>query len=359
MKKLTLIIILLFFCIATSVSFGQTPNIDNFLNPYIKDHNFSGTILIKKDDQVQYHKSFGFANRQFSIPNTNETKYKIASITKLFTSVLIMQLYEQGKIDLNSSVKTYLPGYAGNGADKITIRNLLNHTSGLPYVGPKSKEDALKNGMEEFQMPHSIDELISKYYSRDLVNEPGKAFNYNNGEYIILGKIIENIYGKSFAEVLNQEILNPLAMKSSGLLFQYEIIDNLSDSYFTMDEKSGLVNDMPVYIQNWYSAGAMYSTNSDLGKFSNALFSYKLIKEETLNLLLQPGLEDYGFGIWVYDRIVKEKKSKVYKRPGDIMGAQAMFIYLPEKKLSIIILANTDSANLDDFSDEIMKQFIE
>jgi CubicO group peptidase (beta-lactamase class C family) len=359
MKKLTLIIILLFFCISISVSFGQSSNIDNSLNSYVKDHSFSGTILIQKDDQVQYHKSFGFSNRQFSTPNTNETKYKIASITKLFTSVLIMQLYEQGKIDLDSSVKTYLPGYASNGASKITIRNLLNHTSGLPYVGPKSKEDALKIGMEEFQMPHSIDELISKYYSRDLANEPGKTFNYNNGEYIILGKIIENVYGKSFKEILNQQIISPLAMKGSGLLFQYQIVDNLSYSYFTMNDTSGLVNDMPVYIQNWYSAGAMYSTNSDLSKFSNALFSYKLLKKETLNLMLQPGLEDYGFGIWVYDIVIKEKKYKVYKRPGDIMGTQAMFIYMPDKKLSIIILANTDSANLDDFSDEIMKQLIE
>ena len=190
-----LFFLLLFFAV-TGISFGQSPNTDKFLNSYVRDHNFSGTILIQENDQVQYQNSFGFANRQFSIPNTNETKYKIASITKLFTSVLIMQLYEQGKLDLKSSIKTYLPGYLGNGADKITIRHLLNHTSGLPYMGPKSKEEALDKGMEELQMPHSIDEIIGKYHSHDLVNEPGKVFSYNNGEYIILGKIIENIYKK-------------------------------------------------------------------------------------------------------------------------------------------------------------------
>jgi len=213
--------------------------------------------------------------------------------------------------------------------------------------------------MEELQMPHSIDEIISKYYSGELVNEPGKVFNYSNGEYIILGKIIEKIYGKSFEDVLRQQITNPLGMNCSGLLFQYRIIDNLSDSYFTMNDSIGLVNDLPVYIQNWYSAGAMYSNTSDLSKFSDALFSIKLLKTKTLDLLLQPGLDKYGFGIWVYDIGIKDKTYKVIKRPGDIMGAQTMFIYLPDKKLSIIILANTDAVNLDDFSSEIIKQLIE
>jgi len=353
------IILLVIPFVTTGISLGQSPNQKVFIDTYVRDHKFSGTILIQKKDQVQYHNSFGFANLQFGVPNTNDTKYKIASITKLFTSVLIMQLFEQGKIDLNSPVKTYFPGYSGKGADKITIRQLLNHTSGLPYVGPKSKEDALENGMEDLQMPHSIDEIISRYYSRDLVNVPGQVFNYNNGEYIILGKIIENIYGKSFEEVLNRQILNPLKMNGSGLLFQYKIITDLSDSYFTMNDTSGLVNDLPVYIQNWYSAGAMYSTASDLSTFLKALFSYKLLKKESLDLMLQPGLDKYGFGIWVYDLTLRGKNYKVYKRPGDIMGAQTMFIYLPDKELSIIILANTDAVNLDDFSNEIIDHLIE
>jgi CubicO group peptidase (beta-lactamase class C family) len=346
------------FLVISLLSPGQKKTIDKFLNSYAADHKFSGTVLINSDDQLIFHNSFGLASRQFSVPNTNVTKYKIASVTKLFTSVLIMQLYEQGKIDLNSTVKTYLPRYTGSGADKITIRNLLNHTSGLPYVGPKSKEEALQKGMEEFQLPHSVDESIEKYYSRDLVNEPGKVFSYNNGEYIILGRIIDKLYGKSFGEVLRQQILNPLEMDASGLLFQYKVIDNLSDSYFTMNDTLGLVNDMPSYIQNWYSAGAMYSTASDLSKFSKALFSYKLIKKETLDLILQAGLEDYGFGLWIYDMKIKDKKFKVYKRPGDIMGAQAMFIYLPEIKLSVIILANTDTVKLDDMADEIIKRMV-
>jgi CubicO group peptidase (beta-lactamase class C family) len=348
---------LILFVIANR-SFGQSADIKTFIESYIRDHSFSGTILIKKKDLKLYENSFGLANRAFNVPNSIDTRYKIASVTKIFTSVLILQLYEQGKISLTTPVKTYIPGYTGKGGDKITIHHLLNHTSGLPYVGPKSKEDALDNGMEEFQMPHSIDDAIRKYYSRDPVNEPGKIFSYNNGEYIILGKIIENICGKSFEEVLTQQILKPLGMNNSGLLFQYKIIPNLSDSYFMMNDSIGLVNDLPVFIQNWYSAGAMYSTVSDLDKFSESLFSGKLLKDESLNLMLTPGLENYGYGLWVYYLELNGRKYKVIKRPGDIMGTRAMFVYLPEESLSIIMLANTDSADLDDFSYQLITKLI-
>jgi len=349
---------LLIMSVITCRLSGQSTDISTFIDSYASSHKFSGTILIQKNNQTLYNNSFGLANLQFGIPNTNESVYKIASVTKIFTSVLIMQLYEQGKIDLNSPVKTYIPDYPGKGADKITIRQLLNHTSGLPYIGPKSKEEAVEKGMEEFQIPHTIDDAIRKYYSYDLVNEPGKVFSYNNGEYIILGKIIENIYGKSYEEVLIQQILKPLGMNNSGLLFQYKIIKNLSDSYFSMNDSSGLVNDLPVYIQNWYSAGAMYSTISDLSKFSESLFSGKLLKQESLNLMLSPGLDDYGFGVWVYYLELNGRKYKVIKRPGDIMGTKAQFVYLPDEYLSIIILANTDSADLDDFSYQIISHVV-
>lgn len=349
---------MLILLVITSGLSGQSPDLGNFVESYVRDHNFSGTILIKQNDRILFHTSYGSAERQFNIPITNETRYKIASVTKIFTSVLIMQLKEKGKIDLDSSVKTYIPDYQGEGANLITIRHLLNHTSGLPYVGPKSKEDAIEKGMEEFQMPHTIDEAINKYYSHNLVNKPGEVFNYSNGDYIILGKVIENICRKSYKEVLSQQILQPLNMSNSGILFQYNIVENLANSYYTMNDSSGLVNDLPVYIQNWYSAGAMYSTTSDLSKFSIALFTGKLLKQESLRLLLSPGLDQYGFGLWIYDQEKNGKKHKVIKRPGDIMGTRSMFVYLPDEYLSVIILANTDSADLDDFSYQIINQLV-
>lgn len=353
-KMMNFIVPLLLLSILVAPASSQSQVDYDFVRTYAQEHNFSGTIRIQKDELEQFYESYGFANLQFSIRNTPKTRYKIASITKLFTSVLIMQLKEQDKIDLNATINQYLSDYGGQGADKITIRQLLNHTSGLPYVGPSSKEDALENGIQELQLPHSVDKLISEYYSRDLVNEPGSTFSYSNGEYLILGRIIERIYQKSFADVLSEQILKPLDMQDSGLLFQYQVIENLADSYFTMNDSIGLVNDLPVYIENWYSAGAMFSTCADLQKFSRALYSGKLLTQESMDQLLMPGLDQYGFGLWVYDQEVNDRPYKVYKRPGEIMGSNAQFVYLPELDISIIMLANTDAADLDDFVYQIV-----
>ena len=124
--------------------------------------------------------------------------------------------------------------------------------------------------------------MLDKFCSDTLVKEPGKEFDYNNADFIILGKIIEKISGKTYEENLKEKILLPLQMTNSGLLSQEKIIDKLADTYFYRDDLKTLANDLPVYISNWYAAGAMYSTADDILKFSNALFGGKLLKQETL-----------------------------------------------------------------------------
>ncbi|HEY9421024.1 MAG TPA: serine hydrolase domain-containing protein, partial [Thermoanaerobaculia bacterium] len=299
----------------------RTP--DSFIAAYAKEHDFNGTILIQKDGKTSFAKSFGLANIPFQVPNTRQTKYKIASITKVFTSVLILQLHEQGKIDLHKPIGTYLPDYAGEGAGKVTIHQLLNHTSGLAnFDTVTDMETALKSGIPAYQTPYTSDQLLAKFCSGKLANPPGKVFDYNNGDYIVLGKIIERLYGKTYEEVLGERILRPLKMESTGMLRQGDIIAGLADTYFFRDDLKSMVNDLPVYPENWYAAGAMYSTVDDVLIFSNAVFGAKLLKKETLALMTKPGLDDYGYGLWAYDTKIHSKKHRVVKRPGQIMGAQ-------------------------------------
>lgn len=358
MKRL--IVLLALFLIAFH-SFGQPPGITNFIDAYAKKNNFNGTILIQKKSGIIYQKSFGLANYQFKIPNKIDTKYKIASITKLFTAVLIMQLYEKGKMDVNKTIKNYLPEYKGEGTDKVTIHQLLNHTSGLANMDTvKSVESALKNGLPVYQRPATTDGLLNNYCSGTLVNEPGKVFDYNNAEYIILGKIIEKIYNKTYEQVVKENILQPLKMKNSGLLYQQDIIDGLADTYFYRDDIGKLVPDLPVYMENWYAAGAMYATANDLLKFSNALFGLKLLKQESLNKMFISGLGEYGYGVWVYeDYGINKKNYKIIKRPGQIMGAQGMLFHILGDGSTLIILSNTGTTSLDDFAAEIAKQIVQ
>jgi len=335
------------------------PTPDGFIATYAKEHNFNGSILIQKHGEVSYAQSFGLANMAFKVPNTNQTKYKIASITKVFTSALILQLYEQGKLDLNKPIGAYLPDYAGEGADKVTMHQLLNHTSGLAnFDTVKDMDTALKSGIPVYQTPYTSDQLLAKFCSGKLVNVPGKAFDYNNADYIILGKIIERLYGDTYERVLEDKILQPLKMENTGVLHQSDILDGLADTYFFRDDLKALVNDLPVYPENSYAAGAMYSTAQDVLTFSNALFGGKLLKKETLALMTKPGLDDYGYGLWTYEAKVNGKKHRVVKRPGQIMGAQTQLYHFLDDGVTIIILSNTGTTDLDEFVAEIGKKVV-
>jgi D-alanyl-D-alanine carboxypeptidase len=357
MKKL---IFPFFLLIMAFDSAGQSADIGNFIADYVHDHQFNGTILIQKNGLILYEQSFGLASRAFAIPVRNETRYKIASITKIFTSVIVMKLAEEGKIDLAKPIGTYLPDYTGEGAEKVTVHELLNHTSGMVNIDTiTSIASALKNGVPVYQKALTTDQLLRNYCSDSLVTEPGKVFSYNNAEYIILGKIIEQICGKPFSQVLNEMILKPLDMVNSGMLNQSDIIDGLADTYFYREDLGRLVNDLPVYIQNWYASGAMYSTVTDLLKFSDALLGYKIVKKESLDLIFTPGLDDYGYGVWSYETEINNKKYKTIKRPGRIMGAQGMLVYMPEASLITIILSNTSLTDLDGFVYQINKKMLQ
>jgi len=354
------LIFLLLLIGITINSIGQPATVDSFIDSYVKKHNFNGTILISRNSKISFQKSFGLANFPFKVPNKPDTRYKVASITKAFTVVLILQLYEDGKLDLEKTINTYLPDYTGMAGPRVTISNLLNMTSGMRNMDDgTTMESVLKNGIPQYQKPYTTDEMLLKYCSDTLVKAPGTEFDYNNADFIILGKIIERISGKSFEQNLQEKILNPLQMQNTGLLSQHNIIDNLADTYFFRDDLNTLVNDLPVYIENWYAAGAMYSTTGDILKFSDALFGKKLLKQETLDKMFKSGLGEYGFGVWVHnDYEINHKMFTVIKRPGSIMGAQAMLFHILEDNSTIIILSNTGTVSLDDFAAEIAKQII-
>lgn len=357
MKKLFLSVFLLILAFNSK---GQSEGIEKFIQDYVSEHQFNGTILIQKNGLITYQQSFGLANRAFAIPDKNETRYKIASITKIFTSAIVMQLYEEGKIDMNRTIGNYLPDYTGEAAQKVTIHELLNHTSGMVNIDTiTSIASALKNGIQVYQKALTTDELIKNYCSDSLVTEPGKVFSYNNAEYMILGKIIEHLCGKPFTQVLNERILKPLEMENSGMLYQYDIIDSLADTYFYRDDIKRLVNDLPSYIENWYTSGAMYSSAADLLKFSNALLGYKILKKTTLDMMFTPGLDKYGYGVWSYETEINNRKYKTIKRPGRIMGAQGMLVFLPEANLITIILSNAATTDLDDFVHQINNRMLQ
>ncbi|OXA74323.1 hypothetical protein B0A67_00640 [Flavobacterium aquidurense] len=345
---------LIFILFIGTNCFAQKSNISKMVDEYAVKNQFNGTVLVQNNHKIIYHKSFGVAERSFNSKVTNETKYQVCSITKTFTAVLILQLVEKGKINLNSKIRDYLTDYKGRGGDKVNIRQLLNHTSGMKNTDTVKDANFLKHGIGFYHFPYPLKDIVNKFCSNDLINEPGTKFDYNNGEYMILGRILEVIYEKSFEEILNKEILVPLGMHNSGLLSHYKLIKGLATPYYKDKSLDHLIPNIPIYVEDFSAAGAMYSTTSDLIKFNNALFDFKLLKKETLDELLTPGLDDYGYSVWIRGA----EKYKRMERYGRIAGANAVWFHYLNKDLSIIILSNTNLTDLGDYAFRIGKTIL-
>jgi CubicO group peptidase (beta-lactamase class C family) len=331
-----------------------------FIAAYAPAHKFNGAIAVVVDSKPAYRGAFGTCERAFAIPCAPDGRFWIASVTKAFTATLALMLVEGKKLSLDATIRSYLPHFQGEGGDRITIHQLLNHTSGLPNPDTTigSAQAALAHGMAWYQLPATPDELIARFYTGPLRDQPGKSFSYNNGDYIILGRIIEKVTGQTFDQVLAARILTPLGMKDTGMLHQDEIVARLAPAYFGMSDR--LVNDMPVYPENWFAAGGMYSTVDDLQRFAAALYGGRLLARPSLNAMLTPGLDGYGLGVWIGARTFGGKSYRDINRPGSIMGANASFYHFDGngRAIDITILSNTDQTNMDTFSRDIGRELL-
>lgn len=325
-----------------------TSSLSAFIDSEAEARNLSGTILVERRGEILYRRSFGMADRAFDVPTTDDTRYRIASITKLFTAVLVLQLVEEGRIDLERPIRQWLPGFPGEGGGRITVHHLLNHSSGLAqYDRVASLEQALTEGLAPYQRPMSADQLLRQCCSGALARPPGSAFDYNNADYLLLGRLIEHVTGLSYEQALAQRIVDPLGLRDTGMAHQDRIISRLAPTYFWRDDRQALMNDLPVYFQNWDAAGGMYSTAEDLRRFAAALFGGRVLRPETLARMLSPGLDDYGYGLWSYDFEQGGHRHRVAKRPGSIMGANTVLYRLVDQPATVVILANTNRADLD------------
>lgn len=351
-------IALMFVVCALPVIARQTPqSIEAFVAKEAADRQFSGTVLIARQGSIVALRSFGLADRSFTVPARPTDRYRIASITKTFTATIVMMLVDEGKLRLDTRVGDVLPDYPGQGADRVTIRTLLNHTSGLAqYDRIKNLDQALTQGVPQYQRPQTSRSLLIECCSGALVHDPGTTFDYNNADYLLLGRIIERLDGKSFAASLADRIIRPLALAGTGIAKHARIIPRLTPTYYWRGEKDGWMNDLPTYYENSDAAGGMYSTATDLALFADALFGGRLIRSNSLAEMLRPGLDDYGFGLWSYTFTAYGRTWRVAKRPGSIMGANTQLYRLLDSDVTIVLLANTNRADLDSMVQAIGKR---
>ena len=343
MKKTT---ILLLFACPIGLVFGQKQNFDAVFEHFRSAKNFNGVALVATGGQVDYLNAGGLAHRETGAAITVDSRFKLCSITKTFTAAIILQLMEAGKIDLNATIGQYLPEYRGPARDRSTIANLLTYSSGLDNLDQQS--DAM------YQSKWPVDSLVSRFCSGSLVAGPGEQFSYKNADFILLGKIIERVTGFSFEKNLRDRILSPLGMANSGMLRNDLVVPGMVSSY-VCDSTGVFGREDPFWIENFYAAGAMFSTIGDLLKFDHALFSAQLFSQKTLDLMLVPHPELWGvaIGFWVSPTDFGAVKSTVADRRGSIGGTNTNWLHLREQHKTILIFSNTDATDLVEMREQL------
>lgn len=328
----------------------KVSKIDELVETYYDSRQFTGAVLVAEGGKVIYKKGFGLANREWNIPNTPDTKFRLGSITKQFTSMLILQLVEQGKIDLEGKLSDYLPYYRKDTGSRVTVHHLLTHSSGIPsYTSiPNFFEDISRD-------PYPVKEFVEKYCSGDLEFEPGSKFLYNNSGYFLLGAIIEEITGKTYEETLKQRIFDPIGMKNSGYDRHDQIIPNRATGYsITFD---GCLNAPYLDMSLPYAAGSLYSTAEDLYLWDQALYTEKLLPAKTKELLFTPHIQGYGYGWGIREKSLpgSEEKLTSISHGGGINGFNTLIERIIEGKHLIVLLNNTPRARLAQMSDAIIR----
>lgn len=323
--------------LAASVVSAQdkAQKMDALMKNYYDYGQFNGAVLVAERGKIVYEKGFGMANMEWAIPNQTDTKFRVGSVTKQFTAAIILQLVAEGKIKLDGKITDYLPDYRSDTGSKITIHQLLNHTSGIPsYTGrPDFFAEVSRN-------PYKPADFVKKFASGDLEFEPGTKFKYNNSGYFLLGAIIEQVTGKSYAENLQERIFTPLGMMNSGYDTHAALIQKRADGYEKTPD--GYLNAAYLDMSLPYAAGSIYSTVEDLYKWDQALYADKILSAESKNLMFTAGLAHYGYGFFIADQPIGKtgEKTKLIQHSGGINGFNALLTRLVDKQQTIILLDN-------------------
>ncbi|MBD3223682.1 MAG: serine hydrolase [Caldithrix sp.] len=331
----------------------KATEIDSYLSKAHEFGYFNGTALVAENGDVIYKNGFGQANMDWQIPNKPDTKFRIGSITKQFVATMIMQLMEEGKIQLDNTIIDYLPDYRQDTGKKVTIHHLLNHTSGiLPYTSiPGFWTDSTRNH-------YSKDYMIKHFHSNDLEFEPGSKFKYNNTGYYLLAVIIEKITGKSFEENLKERILKPAGMMNSGVDRNQRILEKRAQGY--MKNINGYINEPYFYMPNALGAGDMYSTVHDLYLWDQALHADQLLSEKYKDRMFEPSIKAFGghyaYG-WLidYEKLNESRDSVLtISHGGGINGFNTLILRLVKDKHLIVLFNNTGPTKLGEMGKSII-----
>lgn len=315
---------------------------DTSIDRIMSSSNFQGSVLVADQGQVIHHQGYGSAIREWDIPNTPETRFRIASLSKTFTATLVMMLVEEGRLDLDKSINTYLPDYPADYRETVTIRHLLTHRSG---ISRQFKIPGWTKGKSLVPTPKP--EFLSMIASMPLEFTPNANRLYSSASYYILGAVIEAVTEQSYSAVLRAKILQPLAMTNSDIYQAGQIIPKLAHAYKPVRGKYSFcppVSDEyclggQINLSLFHASGSMHATTDDLFKWDQALYHSQLLSRESKAYLFA----EQTHAVWDVAEIPLSagKNTKIMIAHGELEGYTSLMVRFPHEHRTIILLNNT------------------
>ena len=311
-----------------------------YLKPFGDTGNLSGTVLVARHGRVLFRQSYGMANYELHVPNSSETRYHIASISKPFTAIAILQLQERGLLSVSDHLSRFLPDFP-NG-DRITLDMLLTHTSGIHDVNDLPDFDDFARS------PHTLEQVVAKFAGVPLDFQPGTDQQYSNSNYNLLALVLEKVSGESYEDYLRKHIFEPAGMHNTGAdLDATRVVPSLASGYYP----AGITGYEKAPYLDWSNKtgnGNLYSTADDLLRFDRALNTDTLLKSATRQKYFverEGPLGEgnlYGWYMW------KRKGHRLMAGKGHGTGFTAELDRYPDDEVTVILLTNSHSEVIDD-----------
>lgn len=325
-------------------SYGQHANLDQLLQSFEEQQKAMGTVSIFQNGTEVYNKSFGKANLALNKIANENTKYKIGSISKVFTASVVLKLVEEQKLQLNTLLSKYFPKVPNS--DKITIKHLLSHQSGLFNITDEEGFDTW------IRKPRNRKEMMAKIIKGGSVFEVGSQTAYSNSNFLLLSYIIEDIEKKPFSQVLNERIFQPLKLKRTTFGAKLNPKKNEAFSYF-LNKNIWTPIYQETHLKSIKGAGGIASTSKEVNIFYNALFTGKIISNEMIEKMVTPENE-WGLGI----SVLNFQGMTIYGHDGGIDGYQSLAVYLPVQKVSVVFTFNAATGAATQSGIQILQTYL-
>lgn len=335
-KKIFFVFIYLFAGLTTFAQ-SKKNKIAQIMKTYHGYNMFDGAVLVAENGKVIYKGAFGKANREWDINNSVDTKFMIGSISKPITCFLTLLQVQKGLIDINKTIEDYLPAFKNKPAARVTIKQLMSNTSGMPNY------DIIKDFFTKYsRQNYTREEYVKIYIDSALVFEPGTKYFYSSWGFFTLGYILETVTGKSFAQLMKQDIFDKLQMTNTASYHHTQIVTKRAQGYdyafggFT----SGDFRDQ----SNTMGAGDLYSTVEDMFKLHTGIQNNTLLNQQLTTEMFTPGMPPVKYGYGWFNRNFKYTDTDsvaVNFHLGMMEGFISFFIRIPETNSCAVILCNS------------------